>query len=71
MPSYKFGIPDNWVIDIYVRWYPHKNLQFIEPADPPMFESQAAYLERFNLLSDAERESLTVDAFAPVAYVPD
>ena len=37
----------------------------------PGYSNQAAYLERFNLLTDAERESLPVDAFAPVAYVPD
>ena len=30
---------------------------------------QAAYLERHNLLTDAERESLPVDAFEPVRYV--
>ena len=29
---------------------------------------KAAYLERFNLLTDDERECLPVDAFEPVRY---
>jgi hypothetical protein len=37
----------------------------IDPADPPRFESQAAYLQRHGFLSDAERRRLPADAFAP------
>ena len=32
----------------------------IDPDNPPVFESQAAYLERHKLLPDAEREALPV-----------
>jgi len=42
----------------------------IDPNDPPVFESQAAYLERYKLLSDGGREALPTDAFEPVRYVP-
>jgi len=34
-----------------------------------LFESQASYPERFNLLTDDEREALPADAFEPVRYV--
>ena len=68
-PSYKFGVPDNWVGDIYVRWYSHKNIEIPYPLEPPTFESQAAYLDRHGLLTDDELEVLPADAFEPVAYV--
>ena len=48
---------------MYVRWYPDKDLQAIDPADPPVFESQAAYLDRHKLLTEVERECLPADAF--------
>ena len=70
-PSFKFGLPDFWVFDTFVKWYPDKDVQVIDESDPPVFESQAAYLERHGLLSDDERECLPGDAFEPVAYVPD
>lgn len=35
------------------------------PNDPPAFESQAAYLDRHGLLTEAERRRLPVDAFTP------
>ena len=38
-----------------------------DPADPPTFESEAAYLARHHLLTPAERRRLTPAAFAPVA----
>jgi len=38
---------------------------------PPLFESQAAYLDRHKLLSDDEQEALPADAFEPVTYAPD
>jgi hypothetical protein len=47
------------------------HLQAIEPSDPPIFESQASYLDRYQLLSDDERDELPADAFEPVAYIPD
>ena len=68
MPSYKFGLPDNWVIPLYVKWYPDKDIQAIDPNDPPVFESQAAYLDRYKLLTEEEREYLPADAFVAVPY---
>jgi hypothetical protein len=38
-----------------------------DPADPPRFESQAAYLARHGLLTADERERLPKAAFAPEA----
>ena len=36
-----------------------------DPDDPPIFESQAAYLERHGLLTPAEKGALTPEAFEP------
>ena len=41
----------------------------IDPDDPPVFESQAAYLDRHKLLTDDERDALPGDAFEPVRYI--
>jgi hypothetical protein len=42
-----------------------------DPNAPPVFESQAAYLDWYKLLSDDERKSLPADAFEPVPFVED
>lgn len=39
VPSFKYGLPTAWAID---------------PNDPPIYESQASYLERLGLLTAAE-----------------
>jgi hypothetical protein len=67
---YRFGIPDRWVLKQYVEAYPHLDLHVPDPAAPPLFESQAAYLDRLDLFVDGERECLPPDAFDPVRYVP-
>ena len=36
--------------------------------DPPMYESEASYLDRHGILTDAERPALEPDAFKPVSY---
>jgi hypothetical protein len=36
-----------------------------DPADPPLFESEAAYLQRHELLADGEAERLAPEDFAP------
>jgi hypothetical protein len=38
----------------------------VDPNNPPSFESQAAYLDRHGLLSDAEHRRLTPADFEPV-----
>lgn len=37
-----------------------------DPTDPPLFESEAAYLDRLGLLTDEERDKLTPADFEPV-----
>jgi len=41
----------------------------LDPADPPMFESEAAYLKRHGLLSKGERARLKAEDFAPVSLL--
>ena len=41
----------------------------IDPADPPVFESQAAYLKRHGLFLRGEERRLPVDAFEPEVVV--
>jgi hypothetical protein len=42
-----------------------------DPARPPLFEAEAAYLARHGLLTPAERARLTVADFAPQAVEVD
>lgn len=37
----------------------------VDPTDPPVFESEAAYLERHNLLTPAELRRVPTEAFTP------
>jgi len=46
------------------RWKEEKGCD-VDFYDPPVFESQAAFLTRHNLLTDGEEERLTEDDFAP------
>lgn len=52
-----FGVPTQW------RVLP-------DPADPPVFESQVAYLHRLGLLTD-EEQNLPPAAFAPLILGPE
>ncbi len=52
VPAFWCGVPRDWY-----------HFQDIDTADPPVFESQAAYLKRHDLLLSGER--LPADAFAP------
>jgi hypothetical protein len=49
MPSYKSGLPTSWA--------------GFEASDPPVFESQAAYLKRHNLLTAGELRVLTASDY--------
>jgi hypothetical protein len=42
----------------------------IDPADPPQYESQAAYLKRLGLLTAEERRALGPEAFEPEVVRP-
>jgi hypothetical protein len=70
-PRYKFGIPTDRVFPVLVKWYPDKDSKLIDPDDPPVFENQARYLDRYQLLTDDEQEFLPADVFDPVVYFPD
>lgn len=69
LPAYRFGIPAAWIatrdFQLFKR-LTEKGAQVIDPADPPLFESEPAYLERLGLLTDAERTRLTPADFEPV-----
>jgi len=45
--------------------------QAIDPEDPPIFESQAAYLKRHNLFLPGEEELQRPESFEPEVYIPD
>ncbi|MGU3496409.1 hypothetical protein ACLBXM_20415 [Xanthobacteraceae bacterium A53D] len=55
--------------------FPDRNLRFglpllwegVDPADPPTFESEAAYLKRHGLLTADEKRRLSSADFEPVA----
>jgi hypothetical protein len=51
VPVFEYGLPKYW--------------HSIDPADPPQFESQAAYLDRHNLLTPSEKRLLTAKDFQP------
>jgi hypothetical protein len=53
-----FGLPGAW------------EAETLDPADPPRFESEAAYLDRHGLLTASERRRLKPDAFEPVPIDP-
>ncbi|HJU18585.1 MAG TPA: hypothetical protein VJ770_19205 [Stellaceae bacterium] len=48
----------------YLKGYP------TDPADPPVFESQAAYLDRHGLFLPGERRRLKAADFEPEIYSP-
>ena len=62
------GIPGHWVADIFIDTE-HPDIEFIaehfDPIDPPIFESQAAFLKRLKLLMPGESRRLKADAFEP------
>ena len=60
-----FGIPRYWVTqqDIGILTRPGFRGKPVDSNDPPLFESQTAYLERHGLLTDAEKATLPGDAY--------
>lgn len=64
---YAYGVPIDWPEDdpdLPAEFRP-PCAALIDPNDPPLFESQAAFLDRHDLLSPAERDSLDASAFDP------
>jgi hypothetical protein len=68
---FSYGIPTGWVTRMdqtEERTWPGKPFHpgpAVDPANPPIFESQAAYLDRHGLLMAGERKRLTDADFAP------
>lgn len=62
-PAYDFGIAnlwvDGWLIDYYRNRGTPIEAQAIDPVNPPIFESQAVYLRRLNILTPAEKSVLS------------
>jgi hypothetical protein len=67
VPDFPFGISAHWITTQDMSTWPSLAGR-AEPADtdsPPIFESQAAYLERHGLLLPGERKLLTAEDFEP------
>ena len=64
MRDIRFGIPTRWTRPIRGSWKSETEPTF-DIANPPLFESEAAYLRRHQLLLPSEKRQLT-----PVDYQP-
>lgn len=66
---YVIGVPDPWIlrgdIETYARLGTPLDVPALDPANPPMFESEPAYLERLGLLLPGERKRLEPADFEP------
>ena len=66
-PSFTLGIPVEWPTPEELAWCAAEGIHAvpIDPHDPPVFESQAAYLARHGLLLRGEERRLGPADFAP------
>jgi hypothetical protein len=75
-PQSLFGIPTAWCSTVDVACHAAGEggihaprlgvtVEAVDPADPPVFEAQAAFLERHGLLQPGERERLEPADFEP------
>lgn len=62
------GLPKFWITRTTARIYRGKG---IDPDDPPIFESQPAYLERHRIFHPGEKEVVPPAAFQPSAISVD
>ncbi len=58
VPSFSFGLPSSWPTAVYADAGLAAVNDVPDPLDPPTFESQASYLQRHGLLTDAEKRWL-------------
>ena len=69
------GVPVDWIFSDLVATYEKMGLSLgvpaVDPSDPPRYESQAAYLDRINLLTPGERRQLRKADFEPETAVDD
>jgi hypothetical protein len=63
VPVYELGLPARWLKSWWIAQRRAIGDHF-NRADPPRFESQAAYLRRHRLLDKSEAQLLPADAFA-------
>jgi len=56
-PRLEYGVPADWIN------------QTIDPRDPPLYESEAAYLKRLRLLLPPERRRLSAGDFEPESVI--
>jgi hypothetical protein len=61
------GVELLWVTAENATWWGEPAGPAIDPANPPIFESQATFLDRHGFLTAAERAKLTDDDFATEA----
>jgi hypothetical protein len=63
------GVPRDWINDgilaTYVRLGSDLGVPAIDPCNPPVFESQATFLDRHGLLLPGERRRLSAADFKP------
>ena len=70
-PHFDRGVPHRFITSSDVEWHREEGEEFagvpFNPKDPPIYESQAAYLNRLGLLTPTERRRLGKKDFEPVA----
>jgi hypothetical protein len=73
MPFFDHGLPTRWLTQAEVDRLTAEDPNFtgrpLDPAHPPIYESEPAYLDRHNLLLPGERARLSERDFAPVALL--
>jgi hypothetical protein len=60
-----YGLPLVWVTEQNKTWWGEAPGPAVDPANPPLHESQATFLARHDVLVRGECERLTDDDFAP------
>lgn len=73
--AYEYGVPRAWLdretADAIARYASDRSRAEeirgagVDPADPPRYESQAAYLRRLGLFAPGEARRVPADAYAP------
>ena len=74
-PRCHLGIPVEWIRTAEeIAWCRAEGIEAvpaIDPADPPAYEAQAAYLRRYGLFQRGEERRLPPDAFEPEQVYAD
>ena len=70
VPHFDCAVPDQFITAEDVEWHREEGEEFsgipFDADDPPVYESQASYLDRHKLLTPAERRRLRAQDFKPV-----